>query len=167
MILMPSSRTSSPRQRTIQAAVDEADKASTPGRVFIAQGTYLEEVVDEQSDLFGGYDADDWSRDIEGNETILQGLTDTPLIFTSDTVAVVDGMTFVGREDSISAGMGLPDGAEVSVYRSTVHGRATSDASYGIAASSDNTLRLYDVRIQAPLLVAAVEQTCHQAVRVA
>jgi len=79
---------------TISAALAAA---STSQVVFVAEGTYTEQVFVTRS-LYGGFSATDWSRDIAGRVTTLQA-SGTNLDYTlrSDAAsAAVQGFTILG-----------------------------------------------------------------------
>jgi hypothetical protein len=62
---------------SINYALDQISDASDAQRyaIFISAGTYSKNTLNLKShiDLFGGYDANDWQRDVEKNKTILNG----------------------------------------------------------------------------------------------
>jgi hypothetical protein len=76
-------------KRTIQAAIDAAE-SSTGAVIFVAAGTYTENItLKENVILLGGYPSGGGKRDVEANETIINGS-----VIDAD-YAVLDGFTTI------------------------------------------------------------------------
>ena len=86
-------------KKTIQNSIDLADALMDQGEIRVAEGTYhLYEtlVVREGISIFGGFQASDWSRDIDGNPTVLQGVGVDTVIKPEQGVSpatVIEGFT--------------------------------------------------------------------------
>ncbi len=83
---------------TIARGIEIASSFNPPRAVLVAEGTYNETVnIDSGVSLYGGYDDQDWGRDLALNETIIAGTEFRALVAINLTEAVeVDGFTIRG-----------------------------------------------------------------------
>ena len=90
----------------IQAAVDAAADGDT---ILVAQGTYCETVsiASKTLHLLGGYEGTGWTRDIAGNETIIDGQYEGTVVFLQDCDTVVDGFVIQRGEAGSHSGGGV------------------------------------------------------------
>ncbi|MCB1155719.1 DUF1565 domain-containing protein, partial [bacterium] len=79
---------------TVQKGVDLAQGGGEPN-VFIAQGDYSEDLAVDGAALYGGYDAGDWSRDIDGNETTITAATGTVIEVSDNGWVMTDGLSLI------------------------------------------------------------------------
>lgn len=91
--------------KTIQTAIANAEARrnydkDTPFHIYIAEGTYNEEVTLVAGiSLWGGYDLDTWDRDIKNNVSIIQSPNDKAIRANSDVsiqyteTTIIDGLT--------------------------------------------------------------------------
>lgn len=136
--------------KSIQAGIESANTrrngvATVAMNVYIAKGTYLEEVsLRPGISLKGGYESIAWTRNISANETIVTGPTDVAIrggstitaAFTATTV--VDGFTINGGAASTSYGMYLITAAPTVTNNILNGGGATNGTSYGMYNSTAN-----------------------------
>ncbi len=75
--------------------------------ILVAKGTYAGETIQmkEGVDLFGGYSPEDWTRDIEANETVLDGEGKQRVLIGAND-SRIDGFTIArGRTDGFGGGL--------------------------------------------------------------
>ncbi len=80
---------------------DAVDAAGWGWSIYVAAGEYPERVTLKPGlALYGGYDAEDWSRDIEGNETVIVHDWSEPIPNNYTVIAAdetrIDGFTILG-----------------------------------------------------------------------
>ncbi len=123
--------------KTIAQGVLLASVTDGGPNVYIAGGTYTEDVATTIASLYGGYDASDWSRDIEGNETELIGSGDAGLTVGGAVDVAVDGLTLRGKDALAALSSGvlviLSDGVRITNCRLFGGDDNTAGGSYGAA----------------------------------
>ena len=89
---------------TLQTAIDNAAATGEITNVYVAEGTYiLTRPLELKSKvkLLGGYDASSWQRDIQANQSLIQGYADSVTIRGRHADSVmIDGFTIVGADAS-------------------------------------------------------------------
>jgi hypothetical protein len=82
---------------SVSAALAALAKTSQPTAVLVAEGSYPTENLQMVSgvDLYGGFDAADWSRDVWGNRTTLDGKGEGRVLVAADR-ATLDGFEIRG-----------------------------------------------------------------------
>ena len=101
-----------------------------PKTIGVAAGTY-EENIEMKSfvNLYGGYSALDWERDIELNETIIDGGGDGHVVIGADD-STIDGFTITnGRTGEEGGGINCMDSSP-TIRNCTITGNST-DSSVG------------------------------------
>lgn len=80
---------------TIGRAIEIAQTYDPPRMVLVAAGTYVETInVNSGVSLYGGYNPDDWSRDINANATAITATENRAIIAQNLDLAVeIDGFT--------------------------------------------------------------------------
>ncbi|MCZ7586821.1 MAG: DUF1565 domain-containing protein [Deltaproteobacteria bacterium] len=122
---------------TIQKGVDEAEAVDGGLNVYIAAGTYNEDVTSTGASLFGGYEASGWTRDPDANVTTVNGQTTHGLQVTLNTdPVVVDGLVINGKSSIPAACAGLAVGfaADVHISNNTLRGGNNVNMSAGLVA---------------------------------
>lgn len=86
---------------TVKEAVDNLEKLSKNMKtaVMVAAGTYETNTINlkEHIHLYGGFDPEEWQRDIEKYETILTGVDEGRIIIAEDNTTI-DGFTITGAK---------------------------------------------------------------------
>lgn len=86
---------------TVKDAVDNLEKLSEnmKAAVLVAAGTYETNTLNlkEHIHLYGGFDPEEWQRDIEKYETILTGVDESRIIVAEDNTTI-DGFTITGTK---------------------------------------------------------------------
>lgn len=92
---------------TIDHAMDYVvATSSVPALIRVEEGTYSENIeLEENVYLYGGYDSN-WVRDIENNETIIQGDGTTHVVVGED-YSILDGFTIKGGKATRGGGIYL------------------------------------------------------------
>lgn len=86
------------RSNPYKRILDGLQAASLTGRtkVFVAQGTYFEEIVLRPGiSLYGGYESSNWTRNIAANTTTVQGINNATITGLSDITAAFKSTTVV------------------------------------------------------------------------
>ena len=109
---------------TIGKAITEVNGTSqAPKSIHVASGTYVENILmDEYENLYGGYNPDDWSRDVSTHETILDGSNGegySKTVTGSDN-STIDGFTITGGYYGISCYPSSPTVANCTVRNNKV-----------------------------------------------
>ncbi len=104
--------------------------------VYIAGGTYTEDVITSVASLYGGYNGVDWSRDIDANETELIGSVDAGLVVGGAVGVAVDGMTLRGKDAVAIPTAGLVVGLSDSVIitNNKLYGGDDNSGTYTVGA---------------------------------
>ena len=91
--------------KTIGHAISSAvATAQVPAYIRVQEGTYSENITMERYVyLYGGYDTN-WFRDIENNETIIQGTGSTHVV-EGDNDSILDGFTITGGDTAYGGGI--------------------------------------------------------------
>jgi hypothetical protein len=90
--------------RTLQMAIDNAADSGQITNVYVAAGTYPQTSpleLKSKVHLWGGYNAGNWQRDIEANQTVIQGYADSIAVhgYRADSV-IIDGFTIISADAS-------------------------------------------------------------------
>lgn len=141
--------------RTIQYAIDTAEATDIkPALIYVQGGTYYPPDIDNDSDndsvflrnyvfLYGGYD-DNWSRDIDDNQTIIQGDAsdgDSPVVIGANN-AVIDGFYIQGGKSPIGGGIYLYETSPIianCVIRNNQAAVLSLDDAYGAGIYADTS----------------------------
>ncbi|MCB9479513.1 MAG: hypothetical protein H6683_07495 [Deltaproteobacteria bacterium] len=121
-------------------------------QVYIAAGTYTESVsiAKKYIELFGGYDASDWSRDIDAHETTIEGAGNPAVTIQKDAEETrLDGLTLDGPEASVSTAVSVATNEVVDVLRCRIRTFATKNTATGIMSDFAPTLRVLESQIVA------------------
>lgn len=123
---------------TISAAVEAAQTAHKA--VFVAAGDYQEKVRTRAS-LYGGYEAAGWTRDIEGNLTIISDPGETCLRVEGPRVAI-EGFTL--HPISINRyGVAVEEDERIVFHRNIIYGGIYSAADRTTLARNTITSGIY------------------------
>ncbi|MCB9487943.1 MAG: putative metal-binding motif-containing protein [Deltaproteobacteria bacterium] len=131
--------------KTVQKGIDLAEGDTE--RVYIAAEEYDEDVQVAGVALYGGYDAADWSRDIEANETELTATVAYPIEVASDGWVRADGLTINGIDTGASFGVFGNPGAEITFSRLRINTFADGTGGFGVYNGSGGLTYLEDVVI--------------------
>jgi hypothetical protein len=86
---------------TIKEAVDKLSGLSKDSQaaVLVSEGNYTSKTIDlkEYVHLYGGYDSETWTRDIEKYKTILTGDGESRILIAEDNTTI-DGFTITGAK---------------------------------------------------------------------
>lgn len=131
---------------TIQKGIDEAAADADKPNVYIAEGTYTEDVTvpgDGVVRLFGGYDPATWTRDVKAPtvlepDTLTQGL----LVFTGASV-LIQGMTVHGASSGSAAGIVGNPSTSIDVADSTIEVASGAGEKTGVAMSGGSSFTLH------------------------
>ena len=121
---------------TITKGVLVSESAKADLNVYIAQGTYDEDVVTSVS-LFGGYESTGWTRDIDANTTTIQGVAEDVVILVSDgSTLVLEGLTVYGVDGSAtSIGLSIGSESDVLLVRNAIHAGQATGTSMAVNAT--------------------------------
>ncbi|MCB1153748.1 putative metal-binding motif-containing protein [bacterium] len=131
---------------TIAKGVDLAE-AAEGWSVYVAGGSYMEDILVTGTAIFGGYDASDWSRDIDANTTTIEGDTTDPMRVKDNGYLLLDGVELVGLSSGTSAGIFVYSNARADVFRTAIETRGNLIEHYGILVGPDSRLLAVDVSI--------------------
>ncbi|MBZ0273629.1 hypothetical protein K8I61_16445, partial [bacterium] len=125
---------------TIGKAIDVINTTDGGPNVFVGEGTY-DEAVETNVSIFGGYNPiDGWSRDIEDNETTINGqATNLAAVFvlTGSTVAI-QGFTINGPTGLASTrAIATDTDTRVTIVDNVLDGGNGSSAHHGILFLTD------------------------------
>ncbi len=87
---------------TIQAAIEKAKLRRSYQQIYVSMGSYRETVVlAENVDLYGGYHrAENWQRDVDENDTLIQGLPIAIKAINLQARSAVTGFSLFGNSGS-------------------------------------------------------------------
>ncbi|MCB9478178.1 MAG: putative metal-binding motif-containing protein [Deltaproteobacteria bacterium] len=133
---------------TIQHGVDLAEGTADKKNVYIAGGTYTEDVVVNAASIFGGYDATDWSRDIEAHETVIEAAVVNPVTVVSNGSLFADGLVAFGGTVADTAVLFVQTDGTLRATRTLIKSLSDSGESYGVLTDYYVALELIDVVIE-------------------
>lgn len=113
-------------------------ETGTNGTVYVGRGRYLEPVgIHHSLNLLGGYNEEDWSRDIVLNETILDAhnLATVVVIYGEGVQGLIEGFTITGGEASFygnGGGIMVSDHAVAIIRRNVITGNHAPNGGAGI-----------------------------------
>ena len=114
--------------RGLEQSLESAHPASAGRRIVIlvADGNYSVQSLRMKShvDLYGGFDADDWSRDVHRQKTILTAQGDQTMIIGADD-ARIDGFFITGAESQVGGGAFLCDGSSPVITNNYIEANRT------------------------------------------
>ena len=125
---------------TIQTAIDAADGAGNGADVYVAGGEYTETLtLRSRVSLYGGWDATDWSRDVEAHRPVVQGDA-TAVRGTEANDLVLEGLEIVAADGegagASSIALFLQDSDAVAIRNNVIAagaGVSGSNGSDGVA----------------------------------
>jgi len=143
--------------QTIEAAIDYLENNSVEGRVNVAEGTYTYDYssgefiqVVEGISLYGGYNLDFSTRDVDLYETIIVDISANGGIFENPnrpvdvppgvtTETIIDGFTIQGGGGSVSAAVFCYQSSP-TVSNNRINGGTGTSRSFGVFSYSSDTV---------------------------
>lgn len=127
--------------KTIQSGIDKAFE-TRKSKVYVAKGTYSETkiIMRENVSIFGGYEATNWTRDININTTTIEAVENIVIYCNSTitSVTTIDGFTLQTNNDTTNYGIFL-NGGSPTITNNTINA-GDGTYSYGIYASSSSAV---------------------------
>lgn len=128
---------------TIQAAIDAADGAGNGADLYIAEGEYMETLtLRSRVSLYGGWDATDWSRDIDAHRPVVRGDA-TAVRGTESNDLVLEGLEVVAADGEGAGGSSialfLQDSDAVTIRNNLIAAGAGVSGSNGSDGAAYNT----------------------------